>query len=69
MKPFKNYLQDVLLYIADIRSFTTQGKDFFTQDRKTQLAVIRAYEVIGELVKRLHDALLEQPFIPTSNLH
>lgn len=32
----------------------------FGRDRKTQLAVIRAFEVIGEVAKRLPDALLDQ---------
>jgi uncharacterized protein with HEPN domain len=60
VKPVSDYLQDILDYIADIESFTHTGEDDFMQDRKTQLAVIQAYQVIGEIVKRLPDGMLDQ---------
>jgi len=40
-------------HIAAIADFTREGREAFLQDRKTQFAVIRAYEVIGEIAKRL----------------
>jgi uncharacterized protein with HEPN domain len=47
------YLEDLLTYIQRISQFTVEGKDSFLKDEKTQFAVIRAYEVIGEIAKRL----------------
>ncbi len=47
------YLQDILQEIDDIITFTAEGKDAFMDDVKTQKAVIRSYEVIGEICKRL----------------
>lgn len=54
----RQYLLDILTYLKDIETFTADGRDVFTQDRKTHFAVIRAYEVIGEIVKRLPADLL-----------
>jgi uncharacterized protein with HEPN domain len=60
----KQYLQDILVYLDDIEVFTHDGRAAFAADRKTQFAVIRAYEVVGEIVKRLPSDLLEtQPDI------
>lgn len=56
----QKYLQDMLDYISDIQSFTQAlNEDSFKADRKTQLAVIRAFEVIGEIAKRLPESLLD----------
>lgn len=49
------YLQDILQEIDDIIAFTIEGEAAFMQDVKTQKAVIRSYEVIGEIGKRLPD--------------
>jgi len=60
MKPIKtsrDYLQDVLDYLDEAIAFTIEGRAVFMRDRKTQLAVIRVYEIIGEIVKRLPDDL------------
>lgn len=43
----------MLQELDDIIAFTVDGKAAFMQDVKTQKAVIRSYEVIGEIVKRL----------------
>jgi uncharacterized protein with HEPN domain len=59
MKPIREYLADILQYITDIEDFTQPGEADFRADRKTQLAVIRAYEVIGEIVKRLPQEMLD----------
>jgi len=53
MKSARLYLQDILDYIALVERFTVGGRDEFLQDEKTQFAVIRAYEIIGEIAKRL----------------
>ncbi len=47
------YLGHILAAIDDIALFTVDGRDAFFGDRKTQSAVIRQLEIIGEAVKRL----------------
>ncbi len=42
-----------------ISRFTADGREVFIGDEKTQYAVIRAYEVVGEIVKRLPQSLRE----------
>lgn len=46
--------------IEQIQRFTRDGKDAFMADDRTQEAVIRCFEVIGEAIKRLDPALLAQ---------
>ncbi len=41
--------------IDDAIAFVSDGKNFFLQDRKTQLAVVRCLEIIGEAVRVLSD--------------
>ncbi|MBI5960871.1 MAG: DUF86 domain-containing protein [Chloroflexi bacterium] len=60
MKSERDYLLDMLSYTRKIADFTRDGREAFFADEKTQLAVIRAYEVIGEIAKRLPDDLLAQ---------
>jgi uncharacterized protein with HEPN domain len=59
-KDKRDYLQDMLDYTQKIAEFTEAGREVFFLDSKTQFAVIRAYEVIGEIVKRLPEELLER---------
>lgn len=40
--------------------FTRDGREDFFADEKTQMAIIRAYEIIGEIAKRIPDDLLDQ---------
>lgn len=47
------FLKHILTAIADIENFTTDGRNEFVADRKTQSAVIRQLEIIGEAVKNL----------------
>ena len=47
------FLNHVLGAIAEIESFTADGRNGFMADRKTQSAVIRQLEIIGEAVKNL----------------
>ncbi|PJF41263.1 MAG: DUF86 domain-containing protein [Phototrophicales bacterium] len=65
MKSTRDYLLDCIIYLDDILSFTDGlDKSQFLTDRKTQLAVIRAFEVIGEIIKRIPQTLLDtQPTI------
>ena len=47
------FLIHVLGAIADIESFAAEGRLVFLADRKTQSAVIRQLEIVGEAVKNL----------------
>ncbi len=60
------YLKDIFHAIESIETFTA-GMDYdaFVADDKTQSAVIRKLEIIGEAVKQLpEDILLLHPDIP-----
>lgn len=56
MKDDRVYLLHVRDAIEAIVAYTSAGRQAFQADRKTQDAVIRNLEVIGEAVKRLSDA-------------
>jgi uncharacterized protein with HEPN domain len=59
------FLQHMLAAIDDITIFTTGGKAEFLADRKTQSAVVRQLEIIGEAVKNLSPALTAgEPNVP-----
>ena len=51
------FLAHILEAIADIGSFVVAGREGFMADRKTQSAVVRQLEIIGEAVKDLSAAL------------
>ena len=51
------FLAHILEAIADIQSFVVAGREGFMADRKTQSAVVRQLEIIGEAVKNLSAAL------------
>ncbi len=65
-----SYLLDILLYAREIRAFMVGiDRDTFMLDRKTQYAVIRCFEVMGEAVKRVSDEIRERhPDIPWSSM-
>jgi len=49
-----DYIEDILNAMLDIQKFVTEySYDQFINDRKTQYAVIRAIEIIGEASKNL----------------
>lgn len=52
------YLGHVLNAIQAIESFTAEGRAYFMADLKTQSAVVRQIEIIGEAVKNLDAALV-----------
>ena len=59
------FLQHMLAAIDDIALFTHGGKAEFLVDRKTQSAVVRQLEIIGEAVKNLSPALTAgEPSVP-----
>lgn len=53
MKSQRVYCQHILERIQQIERFTAEGETAFLADDRTQEAVIRCFEVIGEAVKRL----------------
>lgn len=59
------FLEHILAAIGDIESFTAEGRDAFMADRKTQSAVVRQLEIIGEAVKNLSATLTaNEPVVP-----
>ena len=50
----------MLEYIGYLEIFTGEGKTMLETDIKTWLAVSKAYEVLGEILKRLPERLLNQ---------
>ena len=55
MKSDRMYLEHILECVEKILRFTEGGKDAFFQDERTQDAVIRNFEIIGEAAKRVSD--------------
>lgn len=53
------FLRHDLDAVIDIASFTSEGRAAFMTDRKTQSAVIRQLEVIGEAAKNLSPELTQ----------
>jgi uncharacterized protein with HEPN domain len=60
MKPIRDYLADMLDYIGYLETFVAEGRTAFDHDIKTQLAARKAFEVLGEIAKRLPDDLFAQ---------
>jgi len=55
--------------IDRVLEYTTQGREAFFSDRKTQDAVVRNIEIIGEAVRNLSDATRKaNPQIPWSKI-
>lgn len=56
------HIRDAIQHILD---YTKEGREAFLRDRRTQDAVVRNLEIVGEAVKHLGDALKsEHPEIP-----
>lgn len=51
------YLQHIVEAISRIERFTADGRAAFMADEKTQSAVMRQLEIIGEAAKRISDPL------------
>jgi uncharacterized protein with HEPN domain len=59
------FLSHILGAIADIEAFTAEGRALFMSDRKTQSAVLREFEIVGEALKNLSQELIAtQPSVP-----
>ena len=55
MKEERTYLLHAIAAIDAIQSYTIGGREAFFADGKTQDAVIRNIEIIGQAVKRISD--------------
>ena len=53
MKRANPYLRHILDAIASIEAYTSEGREFFLRDRRTQDAVIRNLEIIGEATRNI----------------
>jgi uncharacterized protein with HEPN domain len=59
MKDSRGYLRDLLTELEDIAAFTSDGREAFVANRMAQKAVMRSYEIIGEIVKRIPQEIRE----------
>lgn len=65
MKTDRDYLLHILESVRDARSYASGGEEEFHGDRKTQDAILRKLEIIGEATKRLSKELKDsEPDIP-----
>jgi uncharacterized protein with HEPN domain len=60
-RDYRDYINDIFESIVDIESFI-KGMTFqdFLRDKKTQNAVIRSVEVIGEAAKKIPKSIREK---------
>ena len=58
MSRTRDYLEDLQNEIILLESFTADGEQSFYSDDRTQYAVMMAYARIGEIAKRIPDAVL-----------
>jgi uncharacterized protein with HEPN domain len=65
VKDDRLYLIHILECIERIEAYTTGGHDEFLRDTKTQDAVIRNFEIIGEAAKRVSEPTRDRaPRVP-----
>ncbi|HUU15045.1 MAG TPA: DUF86 domain-containing protein [Terriglobia bacterium] len=57
MKDDRLYLEHILECIRHVTEFTRQGREAFLSDRKTQDAVLRNLQTLGESTRRLSDTI------------
>ena len=56
MKDDREYLLHIMEAIARIAQYTSGGEESFLDDPKTQDAVVRNLEIIGEAVEQLNES-------------
>jgi uncharacterized protein with HEPN domain len=65
MKDPDLYLAHILECLAKVQAYTREGRAAFMADTKTQEAVLRNFEVIGEAAKRLApEFTVQYPQVP-----
>lgn len=65
MKDDRLYILNIIECIEYIQEYTSGGREYFLSDRKTQDAVIRNFEIIGEATKQISQPLRDvHPGIP-----
>jgi uncharacterized protein with HEPN domain len=61
----QKYIQDILERIQRIEAFSQDGKEAFLASLMMQDAILRNFEIMGEIVKRLGKPFTEQyPDVP-----
>ncbi|SFM47934.1 Uncharacterized conserved protein, contains HEPN domain [Methanolobus profundi] len=70
MRDIKDYVQDIYNAMESAEDFVSNYSfDDFIEDTKTQYAVIRALEIIGEAAKNVPDDIRQQyPTVPWKDL-
>lgn len=70
MKDRQVFLKHLADCLARVREYTAEGQEAFARDRKTQDAVIRNLEIMGQIVKDLGPESLaaQQPEIPWARI-
>lgn len=69
MRDDREYLEDIRVAANRILQFTSEGRSAFEADLRTQDAVIRNIQVIGEAVKHLSPKLRDaNPQVPWRNV-
>ena len=65
-REFIDYLEDIFDAITKIKKFIeNQSYNDFAKDEKTQYAVVRAFEIIGEASKKIPDTIRQEfPNVP-----
>lgn len=65
----EDYIHHILGAIASVESYTAEGEAAFLYDRRTQDAVIRNLEIIGEAANKLSPELqASNPDIPWADM-
>jgi len=65
MKDDRIYLGHILEAVDKVITYTKDGYSYFADDAKTQDAVVRNFEIIGEAARKVSDATKQQyPNLP-----
>jgi uncharacterized protein with HEPN domain len=69
-RDYRDFLQDILAACQSIIRFTAEmNLDAYLADEKTRYAVMRAYEIMGEAVRHVPDAIKSaNPDIPWATM-
>ena len=59
-KTTADYLQELLKELEKVQEFTRGGREEFFRNDQVNYSVIRCYEIIGEIIKRLPKSIRTQ---------